>query len=210
TQPPVQKMVQKQIPRPLPEKVPAAEEKEKIREDISAQKANGETNTTKPSPKPVQKIVQTKIPRKPIQRSQDPLANMLMQNNATAYQPRTSSSNNSARLINQLYGQEFRSFTPTQQKFIENNLNLIQQITQYTLIQHGYPDISIQTRQQGTNVVSFYLHPNGDISDLRLKTRIGYQALDENTLEVIEIAYKSYPLPNQKTKIIFYVKYIIE
>jgi outer membrane biosynthesis protein TonB len=33
--------------------------------------------------------------------------------------------------------------------------------------------------------------------------------LDQNTLEVIRIAYKNYPLPNKKTKIVFYVTYSI-
>jgi len=77
------------------------------------------------------------------------------------------------------------------------------------LIQRGYPEGAGRTGQEGTNVVSFNLHPNGDISDLRLKTRIGYRALDENTLSLIRVAYMDYPYPTTTTKIVFYVKYSI-
>lgn len=111
--------------------------------------------------------------------------------------------------IQKLYGSTFHTFTPTQKKFIEDNLNIIQRITQNTLTRRGYPEGAGRTGQQGTNVVSFNLHPNGDISDLRLKRRIGYHALDDNTLELIKTAYKDYPYPSTTTKIVFYVTYSI-
>ena len=165
------------------------------------------------------KIVKKKVVKKPVakrkpqrKKSNNPLANALMGSGKTMYtrpSAPASSGSYSAKMINQLYGKEFGSFSPTQKKFIKHNLGRIHQITQRTLIRNGYPEISVRTGQQGTNVVSFYLHPNGDISNLRLKTKIGYEALDKNTLEVIRIAYKDYPLPNQKTKIVFYVQYSI-
>jgi len=111
--------------------------------------------------------------------------------------------------IKKLYGLSFHSFTPIQKKFIENNLDTIQQITQSTLIIRGYPEGAGQTGQEGTNIVSFNLHSNGDISNLRLKQRIGYRALDENTISLIKTAYKDYPYPSTTTKIIFYVTYSI-
>ncbi len=111
--------------------------------------------------------------------------------------------------IKKLYGASFGQFTPTQKKFIENNLDTIQAITQRTLSQRGYPKGAGRTGQEGTNVVSFNLHPNGDISDLRLKTRIGYRALDENTLSLIRVAYMDYPYPTTTTRIVFYVTYSI-
>jgi len=147
-------------------------------------------------------------------RSNDSLANMLMGSGTSMFptQPkRTSGAGNYAeRMIKKLYGSEFNTYSPTQKKYIRNNLSTIQKITQRTLTRNGYPQVAIQTRQQGTNVVSFYLHPNGDISGLRLKKNIGYAALDENTLKVIKLAYKDYPLPNKKTRLIFYVRYSIE
>ena len=111
--------------------------------------------------------------------------------------------------IQKLYGQTFHSFTPTQKEFIKNNLNEIQRITQNLLTRRGYPEGAGRNGQQGTNVVSFNLHPNGDISDLRLKRRIGSRPLDDNTLSLIRSAYKDYPYPSTTTKIVFYVSYSI-
>ena len=111
--------------------------------------------------------------------------------------------------IQKLYGSAFHNFTPTQKQFIENNLNTIQEITQRTLTRRGYPEGAGRTGQEGTNVVSFNLHPNGNISNLRLKTRIGYRALDDNTLSLIRVAYMDYPYPSTTTKIVFYVTYSI-
>jgi len=113
--------------------------------------------------------------------------------------------------VKRLYGKEYFSYTPSQKKFIEQNLNKIHTITQQVLWQRGYPggSISARTGQQGTNIVSFYLYPNGDISNLRLKKRVGYRLLDENTLETIKTAYKDYPYPTERTKIVFFVEYSI-
>jgi len=113
------------------------------------------------------------------------------------------------RKIEKLYGSNFHSFTPTQKRFIAKNLDTIQSITQRVLTQRGYPEGAGRTHQEGTNVVSFNLHPNGTISNLYLKTRIGYRALDNNTLSLIKTAYREYPYPNTTTKIIFYVEYSI-
>ena len=208
------------------------------RKKTFATKSTEENNVTKVVEKPVKKVVKKKVIKKPkkrvvkkkiiknkpikkrrvvkrrkAKRSKDPLANMLMGSGTSMFptQPkRTSGTGNyGEQMIKKLYGSEFNTYSPTQKKYIRNNLNTIQQITQRTLSRNGYPQVAIQTRQQGTNVVSFYLHPNGDISGLRLKTRIGYAALDDNTLKVIKLAYKDYPLPNKKTRLIFHVRYSI-
>jgi len=153
-------------------------------------------------------VKRTKIRKKP-KRSKDPLANALMGAGTSMYPTRRPSTSGSSvnRMIRQLYGREFNTFSPSQKKFIKENLGSIHRITQRTLTRNGYPSVALRTQQQGTNVVSFYLHPNGDITGLRLKRRMGYAALDQNTLDVIRIAYKDYPRPKSKTKITFYVKY---
>ncbi|MCF6245326.1 MAG: energy transducer TonB [Sulfurovum sp.] len=192
---------------------------------VFAKKSLEENNSTtsKVKSKPIKRVVKKKkTVKKPIpkmhivkkrktKRSKDPLANMLMGSGTSLFVQKPTSSQNSygARMIKQLYGSEFHTFSPVQKKFIRRNLSTIHKITQRTLTRNGYPDVAKRTKQQGTNIVSFYLHPNGDISGLRLKRPIGYEALDENTLKVIRIAYKDYPLPNKKTKIIFYVNYRI-
>ena len=137
--------------------------------------------------------------------SKDPLANAIM-SASTSVRPRKSK-RPAMRMIKQFYGSEFNSFTPTQKKFIEKNLGSIYRITQRTLTRNGYPRVAARTHQQGTQIVTFYLHPNGAISGLRLKKRVGYASLDKNTIKVIRIAYKNYPRPKTKTKITFYVEY---
>ncbi len=160
----------------------------------------------KPKKRPAQK-------RPPQKQYKSPLANSLM-NNKHAKNMKTRSSRSSAspaakRMIRQLYGSEFNGYSAEQKKFIENNLIIIHRITQMTLNRNGYPEIASRTGQEGTNIVSFYLHPNGNITSLRLDRHMGYEALDRNTLHVIRIAYKDYPLPRKKTKIKFFVEYSI-
>jgi TonB family protein len=232
-----QPIVTPPIPMPVAEK-PIEPEVQPIKKKVLdeskkffAQQSTEENNVTKTEPKPVKKVVKKVEKKKAVKkadkksvvkktqqyrqpkRSSDPLANMLMGSGTSMYPSQTtrpsSSGSYGARMINKLYGEEFNTYSETQKKFIKNNLGTIHTITQRTLTRNGYPEIAVRTRQQGTNIVSFYLHPNGDISDLKLKRHIGYQALDQNTLDVIRIAYKDYPLPNKKTKIIFYVKYSI-
>ena len=193
--------------KPVEKKIKKKIEKKIVKKEVKKKPAK------KVKVKKVQKkrVVKKRKPKRQPKRSNDPLANMLM-GAGTSMVPKqirrpSSSGSYGDRMINDLYGGEFKTYSPTQKKFIRNNLGTIHRITQRTLIQNGYPETAVRTRQQGTNVVSFYLHPNGDISGLKLKTRIGYQALDQNTLDVIRIAYKDYPLPNKKTKIIFYVRY---
>ena len=113
------------------------------------------------------------------------------------------------RMIKNLYGSEYDGYSPEQKKFIKNNLAIIHNITQMTLIRNGYPEIAARTGQEGVNIVSFYLHPNGNITGLHLDKYMGYEALDRNTLQVIRIAYKDYPLPRKTTKIKFFVQYSI-
>ncbi len=227
--PPVPKPIVEKKIEPKPKVQPI---KKKILDEskkVFAEKSTEENNVTKIEPKPKKKIVKKevkkKVPKKTKKkrvvkktkkykkpkRSNDALFNALMgATSSTSMYPssrRASSGSYAARMIKQLYGKEFDTYTPTQKKFIKNNLGNIHRITQKTLTRNGYPTVAVQTKQQGTNVVSFYLHPNGDITGLRLKRRVGYESLDQNTLDVIRIAYKNYPLPNKKTKIIFYVTY---
>jgi len=198
--------VEKEEPKENNVTKPALKKEKAEKMKLAKKEVKKKTVKKKVTPK---RVVKRKPQRK---RSKNPLANALMGSGSSMYPSRStpaSSGSYSSRMINQLYGREFDTFSPSQKKFIKHNLGAIHRITQRTLTRNGYPEVAVRTRQQGTNVVSFYLHPNGDISNLKLKTKIGYAALDQNTLEVIRIAYKDYPLPNQKTKIVFYVQYSI-
>ncbi len=227
---PIKEELAKEVIPPTPVvKKKLLDEKKRL---VVEKKESEENNVTKVVPKKVvkKKIVKKKTKkrvvkrtkakraqnkkvqkRKKQKRSKDPLANALMGSGTSMFPTSRPSSSGSygSRIIKQLYGKEFNTFSPTQKKFIKNNLGRIHRITQRTLTQNGYPRVAVRTGQEGTNVVSFYLHPNGNITGLKLKKHIGYAALDQNTLEVIRIAYKEYPLPKKKTKIVFYVKYSI-
>ncbi len=105
-----------------------------------------------------------------------------------------------------LYGAEYFSYDDETKRYLKNNLSTIGAITQRYL---RYPAISVKTKQSGQNIVQFYLHPNGDISNLKIIGHSRYTTLDKNSYKTIKLAYKDYPTPSQKTKIRIYVKYIL-
>jgi len=121
--------------------------------------------------------------------------------------PRHTPTGPASRLIKRLYGSSYSRMSSAQRKFIDENLRRILQISQQTLNYLGYPQEAAHFGEQGTNIVQFYLHPNGDISGLRLRRRTGSPSLDRQTIEVIKTAYMHYPRPKTTTKIIIYVKY---
>ncbi len=108
-----------------------------------------------------------------------------------------------------LYGDELGDYGEAERDFIVNNLRDIGRITQYYLNLRGYPPDAGYLGQQGKNAVEFYLHPNGDISDLHIIVDSKSMILDKNSLKTIQIAYKDYPRPTTKTKIRIYVKYYL-
>ncbi len=103
-----------------------------------------------------------------------------------------------------LYGDEFMTFSNETKEFLKENLSDIGRITQKYLM---YPSISIRIKQQGMNVVEFFLHPNGDITNLKLIKSSTYSALDSNSIHTIKVAYKDYPKPKEITKIRIFVYY---
>jgi len=105
-----------------------------------------------------------------------------------------------------LYGKQYFTFSKEQKRYLKENLSRIGRITQRHL---SYPGISIRTRQSGINVVEFMLHPNGDITDLKLIDSSHYTALDQNSIETIQVAYKDYPKPSEPTQIKIYVRYVL-
>lgn len=113
--------------------------------------------------------------------------------------------NNTARRdIEELYGEEFGDYGLAEQEFLVNNLRDIGRITQRYL---KYPPSAARLGQQGVSAVEFYLHPNGDISELKVFLSSDYMLLDRNSERTIEIAYKDYPHPQSKTKIRIFVSY---
>lgn len=109
-----------------------------------------------------------------------------------------------AQEINQLYGEEFGDLGTAQQDFIKNNLRNIGRITQRYL---SYPKIAAYFEQSGVNAVEFVLHPNGDITDLKIIKSSGLSSFDQQTTHTIKIAYKDYPRPTVPTLIRIHVTY---
>ncbi|QKF73119.1 TonB domain-containing protein [Aliarcobacter faecis] len=109
--------------------------------------------------------------------------------------------------LEKLYGQEYDTFTKVQKAYLEKNLNNFQAITQKVLNRMGYPKLAAKLQIGGVNIVEFMFHPDGSITGLKITNSSGYTILDDYSLELIEIAYKDYPRPTEKTKIKFQVFY---
>lgn len=99
------------------------------------------------------------------------------------------------------YGDEFFELSASEQHYLLDNLQKIRKINDLVgnrLLQ-GKPDEEIDTKEN--NIVEFYLHPDGSISDLTLSKERERSMLDELTLETIELAHTQYPKPKQTTLI---------
>ncbi|MCF6201697.1 MAG: TonB family protein [Hydrogenimonas sp.] len=113
----------------------------------------------------------------------------------------------SNREFKALYKDDFDRFSPEQKRFIKDNLSRIQGITQHYLTIRGYPYLAARLGQAGMNIVEFDLHPNGDITGLKIIQGSESEILDKNSLDTIKTAYKDYPRPKETTKIRFYIYY---
>ncbi|GAA8408631.1 hypothetical protein Hpkin61_11730 [Helicobacter pylori] len=156
-----------------------------------------------------QKVEQKKIEeKKPVKKEFDPnQLSFLPKEVAPLRQENNKGLDNQTRRdIDELYGEEFGDLGTAEKDFIRNNLRDIGRITQKYL---EYPQVAAYLGQDGTNAVEFYLHPNGDITDLKIIIGSEYKMLDDNTLKTIQIAYKDYPRPKTKTLIRIRVRYYL-
>lgn len=83
----------------------------------------------------------------------------------------------------------------------------MRRITQQVLNRVARVNIPRDLNVNRSNVVQFYLHPNGNISDLKFLSKSGFYVLDDTTKETIEYAYSKYPRPKEKTLIRYNVYY---
>jgi len=118
----------------------------------------------------------------------------------------TESSNVSSNL-KELYGEEFGKLSAGQQKYLLDNQEIMRRITQQVLNRVASVNLNGSLRVNSSNVIEFYLHPNGDMSDFKFLTKSGYYELDDTTRETIEYAYAKYPRPSEKTLIRYNVFY---
>ena len=120
---------------------------------------------------------------------------------------RYSDGGNISQDIKKLYGEEFGKLTPGQQQYILDNQEIMRRITQQVLNRVARVNLPRDLRVNRYNVVEFYLHPNGDISDFKFLNKSGFYVLDDTTKETIEYAYSKYPRPKEKTLIRYKVYY---
>jgi len=109
--------------------------------------------------------------------------------------------------IKELYGDEFGKLTPGQQKYIIDNQEIMRRITQQVLTRVARVNLPRDLSVNKTNVIEFFLHPNGDMTDFKFIKKSGYYVLDDTTKETIEYAYSRYPRPTEKTLIRYNVFY---
>jgi len=117
------------------------------------------------------------------------------------------SGSNISQNIKQLYGEEFGKLTAGQQQYIIDNQEIMRRITQQVLTRVARVNLPRDMNVNRSNVIEFYLHPNGDMTDFKFIKKSGYYVLDDTTKETIEYAYSKYPLPKEKTLIRYNVFY---
>jgi len=109
--------------------------------------------------------------------------------------------------IKQLYGEEFGKLSEGQQKYIIDNQEIMRRITQQVLTRVAKVNLSRDMNVNKKNIIEFYLHPNGDMTDFKFLKKSGYYVLDDTTKETIEFSYSRYPRPKEKTLIRYNVFY---
>ena len=134
------------------------------------------------------------------------LYDILSRPDASANQP-VKSSTKLSDSIERLYGDKFNELSEGEQRYIIDNQEIMRRITQGVLDRYGRSRIPDSIRVNDTNMIEFYLHPDGSISDLRFLKNSRLSILDDTTREVIELAYAKYPRPQQKTLIRYRVWY---
>lgn len=174
-------------PPPEPQKAPMIEEPKKAFERHVA--------------KPVATIERQSIPKK-----EPGLYDILSKADPSAKEPAKSTTKISDS-IQRLYGDKFNELSAGEQKYILDNQEVMRRITQGVLDRYGKSRIPDSIRVNDTNMIEFYLHPDGSISGLHFLKNSQLYILDDTTKEVIELSYAKYPRPEQKTLIRYRVFY---
>lgn len=107
------------------------------------------------------------------------------------------------------YGEAFGKLSAGEQKYIIDNQERMRRITQEQLNRLAPVNIPRNLHVNAMNIIEFYLHPNGDISGLKVISPSGQQILDDTSLQTVEYSYHRYPLPEQKTLVRYKVGYYL-
>lgn len=112
--------------------------------------------------------------------------------------------------LKRTYGKEYNRLSDGEKEYLKKNFSLIRRITQDVLSHLTPQSVSSYIQTNERNIVEFYLHTDGSISDQHCVKTSGYPILDDISLEVIDIAAKKYPRPLQTTLIHYSVFYKLE
>ncbi|MBU1658410.1 hypothetical protein KKG72_05075 [bacterium] len=153
----------------------------------------------------------TKQEAKPKIKPEDELLAILSQDNSAqeekAQDVKTAAGSSINQNIKELYGDDFGKLTPGQQQYILDNQEIMRRITQQVLTRVASVNLKGNLNVNRSNVIEFYLHPNGDMTDFKFLEKSGYYILDDTTKETIEYAYSRYPRPTEKILIRYNVFY---
>jgi len=196
------KTVQKQaVKKPIPEKKP--EPKKPIVKKVSKKKAPY---------KHVEKVQKedVNITRKPPKKKTGLYAALSKKQKPRQHTKRKAKTGTHiGQDFKEAYGEEFGKLSEGEKKYIIDNQEIMRRITQEQLNRLGPVNIPRNLNVNTMNIIEFYLHPNGDISGLKIINESGYEILDDTSLQTIEYSYHRYPLPQQKTKIRYKVGYYL-
>ncbi len=167
-----------------------------------AQEAAAEKAFVRHTAKPVASIQRLPKPKKETE-----LYDILSTPDPSAQEKPLKHSTKITDTIERLYGDAFNELSAGEQKYILDNQEIMRRITQGVLDRYGRSRIPDTIRINDVNMIEFYLHPDGSISDIRFLTNSRLSILDDTTKEVIELSYAKYPRPQQKTLIRYRVHY---
>jgi hypothetical protein len=129
----------------------------------------------------------------------DPISpvNPLVQEEAILLEP----SERVEALIQRHYGELFEDLSHAEKVYIVNNIVAIHRIDRQVgnaLLAEKAPN---DFQNGDSNFVEMYLYPGGTVSDITLINQKENGALDELTMETVQMSYAKYPRPQQKTLI---------
>ncbi len=106
-----------------------------------------------------------------------------------------------------LYEDVYSQLVEGEKEYLADNYKLIRRITQDVLNRYAHSRIPSDVIENDKNMIEFYLHPDGSISDIHFNQKSKISIFNDTTRETIEIAYSKYPRPKQKTLIRYRVNY---
>lgn len=147
------------------------------------------------------------IEKKTLTKEEFNLHSALSKADSSVNEIKTRSFSQRSESVQKLYGDTFGELSEGEQKYLLDNFEVMRRITQGVLSRYGPTRIPDSIRVNDINIIEFYLHPDGSISDMKMIQNSRLAILDATTKEVMELSYAKYPRPAQKTLIRYRVWY---